>query len=275
MLPFGVVCLLGVSGTHALAAPPQRIHGEIGAGGVYKLPGNIHRIPAAARDAGPADPSLALPRITLHLAMTSSQQTQLKTLLRAQQTRGNSRYHKWLTPEQFAERFGASESDIQKISAWLENQGFSDIEVARSRTSISFSGMAAQAEAAFGTALHRFRVNGTVHYANLTDPVLPAALKGIVEGIRGLNDFHPKPHAIRRQAAFRPRFTSSVTGSTFLTPGDFATIYDVNPIYNSGLDGTGETIAVAGQSDIQLSDIEAFRSAAGLPFNDPQVTLFG
>jgi subtilase family serine protease len=274
-LPFGLICLLGVYSATAMGAPPERIHGNIGGGGVYTVPGNVHSIPAAAQDTGAADPSLVLPRITMHLAMTSAQQADLKTLLQAQQTRGDSQYHKWLTPEQFADRFGLNESDIQKLSAWLEDQGFSDIEVARSRTAISFSGTAAQVETSFGTTLHQFNVNGTTHYANLTGPVLPAALKGIVEGIRGLNNFHPKPHLLRRRAALQPHFSSSITGNTFLSPGDFATIYDVNPIYNSGLDGTGQTIAVTGQSDIALTDIENFRTAAGLPPNDPQVILNG
>ncbi|HEX7363453.1 MAG TPA: S53 family peptidase [Bryobacteraceae bacterium] len=271
-LVLGLICLAG--GCRAEAAPPQRIQGAIG-GGVYRLPGNIHRIPAAAQDTGPADPSLVLPRITLHLAMTAAQKSDLQALVRAQQTRGSAEYHHWLNPEQFAERFGANPTDIQKIGAWLESQGFSDVEASRSRTSISFSGTAEQVQEAFGTTLHRIEVNGAVHYANLKNPVLPAALKGMVEGIRGLNNFHPKPHAIRKRAGFRPRFTSSISGGTHLTPADFATIYDINPIYNSGIDGTGETIAVAGQSDIQLPDIAAFRTAAGLPANDPQVVLAG
>lgn len=213
--------------------------------------------------------------MTIHLSMTPSQQSALNALLAAQQTPGNSEYHKWLTPEQFAARFGANGADIQKIVSWLQNQGFSDVEVARGRNAISFSGTAQQVETTFGTTLHGFSVNGAAHYANLTDPVLPAALQGIVEGIRGLNNFHPKPHLVRRRAGFQSHFTSSITGSTFLTPGDFATIYDIDPVYNSGIDGSGVTIAVAGQSDIQLSDIEAFRSAAGLPPSDPTVVLGG
>jgi subtilase family serine protease len=52
-------------------------------------------------------------------------------------------------------------------------------------------------------------------------------------------------------------------------PGDFAKIYDVP----SALDGTGQTIAVVGQTDISNSDIDAFRSAAGLSVNDPTVKL--
>jgi subtilase family serine protease len=264
-------CLLGAASVAIYAAPPARIRGNIESTSTFILKGNVHPIPAAARDEGPVEPSLNLSRITLHFAMTSAQQADLHALLEAQQTRGSSQYHKWLTPEQFADRFGVSQSDVDKITNWLESQGFSDIEVSRSRTSVSFSGNAAQVEQVFGTTLHRFDINGISHYANISNPVMPAALQGVVLGIRGLNDFRPKP----RVRPFRPRFTSSITGNTFLTPGDFATIYDLKPVYNGGIDGTGRAIAVAGQSDIHLADIEAFRAAAGLPANDPQIVLFG
>jgi subtilase family serine protease len=273
-LAAALVCFL-MSVCAAAAAPPQRVHGPIGYGGVYRLPGNVHRVPARAQDAGPADPSLLLPRITLHLAMSAEQRSDLQKLLRVQQTRGSGQYHHWLTPEQFAERFGANPSDLDRMHTWLESQGFTDIQTTRGRTSISFAGTAQQVQDAFGTTLHRIDVNGRMHYANLSDPVLPVALKGMVQSIRGLNDFRPKPRAIRKRAEFRPHFTSRVSGATYLTPADFAIIYDVNPLYNSGLDGTGETIAVPGQTDIQLSHIQAFRSAAGLPPNDPQIVLTG
>ncbi|MGH9436545.1 MAG: S53 family peptidase [Terriglobia bacterium] len=274
LVTLGSICLLAGSGLWASAAPPQRIRGRISSRGVYALPGNIHRIPATAHDLGPVRSSLDLPRITLHLSMTPEQQSQLKGLLAAQQMRG-SQYHKWLTPQQFGQRFGANESDIGKISTWLADQGFGDIEVARGQSAISFSGTAEQVEAAFGTTLHRLVVNGTAHYANLKNPLLPRALKGVVGAIRGLNNFRPEPRALRRRAALRPRSNSGDSGEDLLSPANFAEIYDLNPVYNSGIDGTGETIAVAGQSDIQLSDIQEFRTAAGLSPNDPQVVVSG
>jgi uncharacterized protein (TIGR03437 family) len=63
-------------------------------------------------------------------------------------------------------------------------------------------------------------------------------------------------------------------GSThYLGPGDIATIYDITPLYNAGFTGTGQKIAIAGQTDFNMSDIEEFRSFFGLPPNDPTVLL--
>ena len=138
----------------------------------------------------------------------------------------------------------------------------------RSRTEIFFGGTAAQIQSALHTEIHRFVVNGKNHFANLTEPSIPTAFAGMVLGFRNLDDFRP-------QSRIRPvpHFTSSMSGDHFLAPGDFATIYDLNPLYSSGFDGTGETIAVVGDSAINVADINAFRSAAGLPQNEPLVMV--
>jgi subtilase family serine protease len=236
------------------------------------LTGNMHPLAAASADQGEADASLTLPRITIHFKRTAAQEADLTRLLQSQQDRSSGSYHKWLTEAQFANRFGVSDSDLQKVTAWLQSAGFTDVEASKDHTSVSMSGTAAQAQYALRTSIHRYILNGASHYANSSDPVLPKALEGMVAGIRGLTDFHPRPRGIR---VSHPRFTSSISGNIYMAPADFATIYDVQTLYNSGIDGTGQKIAIPGQSDIQLSNIDAFRAAAGLSPNDPQVILTG
>ncbi len=137
--------------------------------------------------------------------------------------------------------------------------------VSASGNRISFSGSVARVEAAFQTELHRFKVDGESHFANATELSLPAALSGMVLSLRGLDDFRPRP----RFRAASPQFTSSLSGNHFLTPDDFATIYDLKALYAAGISGSGRKIAVVGQTPINLADIRAFRSAAGLPASDP------
>ncbi|HEY6292081.1 MAG TPA: S53 family peptidase [Terriglobia bacterium] len=209
----------------------------------------------------------------MEFKLTSGQQAALDTLLQQQQDPTSSSYHRWLTPEQYADRFGLTTSDLAKVVSWLQDMGFSIDETARSRTWVAFSGDADQVEASFHTSIHHYVMNGAAHYANATEPSLPAALAPVVLAIRSLSNFRPKPQLIRRRviASPNPRFTSSVSGNYYLAPADFATIYDVQSLYNAGITGAGEKIAVMGQTDIVLSDIEEFRSAAGLPANDPTV----
>jgi len=269
-----VLCVLLSAPESSLRAAeaPRRIYNEIKNDKVFSLTGSTKPMLALAQDQGEVSSAQALPRMALHFAMTSQQREDLDQLLRQQQTRGAAQFHKFLTPEEYGARFGPNSADVAKVSAWLESQGFSDVQVARSRTFISFAGTAAHAQTAFHTAIHRYSLNGETHYANVSDPLLPKALEGMVESVRGLHDFRMKPRGVRK---FRPRFTSSISGNHFLAPGDFAVIYNVQPLYQSGFDGTGVKIAVAGQSDIQLSDIRAFRAAAGLTPNDPTILLTG
>ena len=105
--------------------------------------------------------------------------------------------------------------------------------------------------------------------------VLPSAFAQTVSQISGLTDFHPKPRYVRAQ----PQFTcgsgclNGDAGQHFISPGDDAVIYDINPLYTAGITGTGQTIGIAGQTDIVMADITSFRSAAGLPANNPTVFL--
>jgi subtilase family serine protease len=65
--------------------------------------------------------------------------------------------------------------------------------------------------------------------------------------------------------------TSPVTGSHFLAPGDFFTIYDVGPLLSQSINGTGISIAIVGRTDISTSDVATFRSLSGLSANAPQI----
>jgi uncharacterized protein (TIGR03437 family) len=237
--------------------------------------GNVHPKALAAaiagNDQGRVAPSLEMPYITLTLAPSASQQADLEKLLVQQQTPGSPNYQRWLTPEEYGQRFGVSDADLGKITQWLQQQGLQVVSVARGRNWIAASGTAAQAEAAFQTEIHSYLVDGEKHFANASEPSVPAAFASLVKGIRGLNDFRMKPRL--RTSVAKPKYTAGWCDNYCVAPDDFATIYDVTPLYNAGLNGTGQKIAIAGQVEVNLSDIEQFRSMFNLPVNDPQMLL--
>jgi subtilase family serine protease len=277
LLAFTLGCLLACSTVFAANVPARRIHDNLENGRTFLLRGNTSSLASSQNDLGEVEDSFEISKITIHFQMSASQQADLESLLTRQQDRSSGDYHKWLTPEQYAQRFGMNPKDIEKVTEWLQSSGFTDLEVARSKTWISFSGTALQVRNAFSTPIHRYNLNGEKRYANTTDPLLPRALEGMVEGIRGLHNFRPRPRVVTRTTKVDglPRFTSAISGSHFVAPDDFATIYNLRSLYNSGIDGTGQKIAIAGQTDIDLADIRAFRQASGLPPNDPEIVLDG
>ena len=259
-----LVCLLLTAvwcSSISLAVTADRITAPLSAGPRVELKGNVHHQALPRYDAGPVDPATRFGSIMLQTVPTAAQQKALSQLLAEQQNPSSPQYHKWLKPEEWADRFGLSQNDVQRITSWLKGQGFTIQSVARGRNWVVFSGTAGQVASAFGTQIHHFNVKGEVHVANTTAPKIPAALAGIVTGISGLNDFHLRP-----RAKVRPSYYSSVLQAQFLAPGDIATIYDLNPLYSgtTAIDGTGQKLAVIGQTDIYLSDITNFRTGFGL-----------
>ncbi len=242
----------------------------------FLLRGSAHPLARAQNDIGRVSAGTQLKGITIYFKLTAEQKAELDTLVQEQQTPSSAWYHKWLTPTEYANRFGLSDSDIAKIETWLEQQGFAIDHVSNSHNSISFSGTVGQAESAFQTEIHSYKVDGETHFANATEISVPSALAAVVLSVRNLDDFRPKPQVRFRKSqpgTAQPNFTSGQSGAHYLTPGDVTTIYDIKAAYNAGYTGTGQSIAVVGQSEIDVSDIEDFQNAAGLTVKDPTLVL--
>jgi subtilase family serine protease len=265
-LPFSILSILILSlllSSLSFAAQPDRITSPIASGQLIQLSARVPMKAQPQFDQGAVDPSLKLSYMTLLTVPSPSQQQAINQLLAQQQDRHSALYHKWLTPEQYADRFGLSPNDIQKLTIWLQSQGFTVLSVARSHNFIVFSGTAAQAQTAFQTQIHNFNTNGQTNFSNITPISIPAALSGVVTGIRGLSNFRAKSFIQHK----KPQYTYSEDGNEFaaLAPGDLETIYDIGPLYSGGFNGTGQKLAVVGQTDVYLADLNDFRSGFGLP----------
>ncbi len=305
-LPLCLFCLANVVSMPALArspAPAARIVDQIDADQLVTLKGNTLPVANAENDLGRVNPNLAMTNVVLVLTRSPELQAAFDSFVAAQYDASSPDYHRWLQPAEVGERFGPSLADITTLSNWLAGQGFSVAGVSKDRMTIRFSGTAAQVETAFHLEMHNFSVRGEKHIANMSDPQIPAALAPVVAGVKGLHDFRPRPlHRLGGTATFNSQIgkwqrnsasslltnPSALTASTGaphpdfgittgsgssavleedVAPYDFATIYNVLPLWNAStpINGTGQTIAVVGTTDIDLTDVSTFRSAFGLP----------
>jgi subtilase family serine protease len=254
------------------AQPKDRVTSFIDDEQRVTLGGNLHPLALAQYDAGVVAPDYPMQHMLLTLLPDATQQDALNQLLDAQHNPESPYYHQWLTPEQFAERFGVSETDAAQIGGWLQDHGMEVEEVTAGRRSIVFSGTAAQVESAFHTQIHTYKIGDELHHANAKDPEIPAALAHVVGGVVSLHDFRSQPmHGLVRKPA--PDFTAS--GLYYLAPADFATIYDLDPLYQQSINGNGQSIAIVGRSNIHIADVRQFRTSFGLPANDPQIIVNG
>lgn len=123
-----LACLFPIG---VLFAQQSRIATRIDNGQTMLLHGHVRPEARAQYDQGSVEPTFVLPTVTLHLKPSAQQRSALEQLLAEQQDPTSANYHKWLTPEQYADRFGVSADDLQKITEWLQSQGFTISNVAR------------------------------------------------------------------------------------------------------------------------------------------------
>jgi len=258
---------------------PARVTQAVDPENRVTLRGNTHPLARPEFDQGAAPDSLATERMLLVLKRSTEQETALRKFLDAQQTKSSANYHLWLTPEQFGQQFGPADADIQAVTNWLTSQGFQINRVAAGRTVIEFSGTAGAVRQALHTEIHKYVVSGEEHWANASDPQIPAALTPVVAGFASLNNFTKKPmhHGLAAYSKstttgqVKPLLTAPVNGTTYyaLGPTDFGTIYNVSPLWSAGTNGTGQTIAVVGQTNINPQDVDDFRTLFGIKALSP------
>jgi len=253
---------------------PDRITSTIDDQVRVTLVGNRHPLARAEFETGAVPPDQRMERMILTLRIDAAREKALDQLIAEQQNPHSPRYHQWLTPEKFAQEFGVSEHDLAQIVGWLRGHGMEVEEIARGRRSLLFSGTVEQVEAAFHTAMRAYNVGGEVHYANATDPEIPRALAGVVGGVVALHDFRSKPAHTAVKPIPVPQANMS-NGAHYLAPADFATIYDVAPLYQNSINGTGQSVAVVARCNIHISDVSTFRSFFGLTANNPTIVVNG
>ena len=276
------VSILALSCGHAAAQTtniPARITQAVDENNLVVLKGNVHPLARAEFDQGAVADEQPLNRMLLLLQRSADQESALRQLFDDQQSKSSPNYHAWLTPEQFGKQFGPADVDVQAVTQWLTLQGFTGINIGPGRQVIEFSGTSGQVRNTFRTEIHRFVIGGKEYTANTADPQIPAALVPVVAGVVSLHSFPPKSYArilgqFRRtlgKTGLEPLFTfpNPFNGQNFyaLGPGDFATIYNSKPLIAAGNDGTGQTIAIVGETNLNVQDVQQFRKMFALPAN--------
>jgi subtilase family serine protease len=256
-------------------AQPKRIVQPVNNSDRFKMTGQLHPLARGEYDKGPADPSMKLSRLTLVLKKSEQQSAELNRLLVDLQDPKSPNYHRWLTPEVYADRFGLNPADLSQIAHWLESQGLKVTSVARARNAITVTGTVGRIENAFHTEIRKYVIAGEAHYANATEPSLPRAFESSVLAIHGLHNFRLQAHHVMApkrlsaRAGTRPQYTDASSGGHYLAPDDYATIFDINALYSSGIDGSSQTIVIVGQTDIDPSHLNTFRETFGM--SDPSL----
>ncbi|HUY26070.1 MAG TPA: S53 family peptidase [Candidatus Binataceae bacterium] len=206
--------------------------------------------------------------LRMRISLALHNQDALRKLIAAQQDPSSPEYHQWLTPDQFAARFGPTQSELSMVSAWLTGKGFTVESASASKRAIVFSGPASLAESVFKVKIHTDE-SGKL-FVNLGDPSIPASIAPLVGSIEGLSNIlraHPNLK-FAPAATASPNVTIGSSGTHF-GPNDLYTFYDQTPPTNSSVDGTGAAcIALIEVSDFDNQSVDAFDTQFGIePIN--------
>ena len=232
-------------------------------------------------DRGEASPATELHNVRLVIQRSAQQVAALDKLMAEQLDRSSPNYHRWLTPAQFNKLYGLADSDAAAIELWLQSHGLKVESV--TATDIAFSGSVPRVEEALRTSIHTFVTpSGEQFLSNTTEPTIPAAFSKVISGIAFLSTLQPRSYAVHGpsgkydsqaqrlapvdSAAIQAHPDLTVNGSfLYVVPADAATIYDTPNNYNlaftsgTSYTGTGATIGIGGDSNIQTSTVVSYR----------------
>src|SRR5215467_10448785 len=230
------------------------------------LRGNTRPEATLTNDRGPVANNFALEHMLHQLKRSPEQEQALQQFIEELNTTDSPNFYRWLTAQEFGEKFGVAKSDLNLITAWLESHGFRVNVVYPSGMLIDFSGTAAQVRQAFQTEIHHLVVRGEKHVSNVSDPQIPAALVSVVAGIVSLHDFRPNTMHKMHQPRSQFTFADPLGGTNYaVVPADLAKIYNLNPLFNAGVSGQGQTIVLIEDTDVfTAADWSTFRSTFGL-----------
>ena len=205
------------------------------------LAGNTRPEANARYDRGAVADTFRMDHMFLQLRRSPQAEQALQQYIEQQNDPKSPNYHHWLTPQEIGQRYGLAPEDMATITGWLRSHGFTVNLVYPNGMVIDFSGTAGEVRKAFHTSIHRLDVDGSQHIANMSDPLIPAALAPAVVGIVSLNDFRPHPMHTKMKTDFSPGGTCGPLGAPCekVVPADLATIYNLSPLFSGRRHRTG------------------------------------
>ena len=210
-------------------------------------------------------------QVTVTVALNLSNRDELEQLVQSVYTRGSPTYHQFLTPQQFRQRFGPSAATLAAVTKHYQALGMTVTQTATAQLHVTGSADAIGRE--FAVELHAYQVPASNtgksfrYMAPVGEAQVSTAVASSVHSVLGL-DTRPRfaPHSRRSPPRFQARNDAPNTPNApgVWTVQDFAIYYDVNPLYNKGLDGKGETIGIVTLASFTPSDAFAYWNSLGL-----------
>jgi subtilase family serine protease len=276
-----------IAGSARAQGPRQMVREKIDETRMITLTGNVHAAARSSNDRGRVNDEERFEHLLILLKRDPDTEAALKAHIEALHNPASPEFHKWLSAEEIGSRFGVNPEDSSAVQQWLRSHGFTVNQQYKNGLVLDVSASSRQIREAFHTEMHDLVLpNGDKHVAAMRDPQIPAALEPVIAGVTRLHDFRPQPRLHRsrgqnpaKQISFdtqsgrwksqqtASRFNVPIQGFTFnvVAPFDFATIYNLTPLWQAGFTGKGVTIALIEDTDVaNPQDWTTFRKNFGM-----------
>jgi subtilase family serine protease len=220
---------------------------------------------------------------TMHVTVTlrARNAAALQAYATAVSTPGSSVYRRFLTPAQFARRFGPTEQTLRAVEASLRAHGLNPARASASHLSIQLTAASGAVARAFDVSFaHVALRTGTVATVNREAPAVDASVAPDLQAVLGLSTLsQAKPLLVRAHAAGvahatrphvvtggpQPCSTASTTGARNggYTADQIASAYGLTGLYGAGDTGAGQTVAVLELEPYESADIAAYQACYG------------
>lgn len=248
-----VVASLVLSNTSAIrAASPFGKSGHR-----YLIPGQLSSL---LKRRSPIHATQTDARLDLSIGLNVRNPDELDRLIVSQNDPNSSLYHSYITPQEFTQRFGPTQSTIDAVEAYLRSQKLDVGTVSSNHLLIQASGSVQNVEQAFNVRISDYAMDGRTIYAPTDEPSVPASLAGMILNVSGLDNIARYHRSSQPLAGAKPR--PGPSGG--LTPGEIRTAYDINPLISGGTNGSGQTVGIFELDGYKASDVNAYLNYYGL-----------
>ncbi|HEX5226459.1 MAG TPA: S53 family peptidase [Bryobacteraceae bacterium] len=238
----------------------------------------------AAIDRGPLTARAAARPVSFTIALKLSNLGDAEKLNEAIYNPGAAEFHQFLTADDFARRFAPSDADVARVTSALAKYGLKAERT--TATTLKVTGLPSSVERAFQVNLHSFEVAargkaaGYTYHAPTGRSIVPSEIADAVTAVIGLSNkpamqpqFRVAPSNIHAAQTATAAKASTINPPGLLTVSDFASYYDVNPLYKKGFTGAGRTIGIMTFAAFTPSDAFAYWNAVGLTVNPNRISI--
>jgi subtilase family serine protease len=210
-------------------------------------------------------------QVTVDFVLKVKNKDQLAQYIKDTATRGSRHYRDYLSVKEFKDNFAPSSGDVLVVTKYLQSFGIST-SVYNDNLVVTATGTVAQFNKALNVELQNASYKGKSFHGTKKQPSAPRNVADSILCILGLSDYSNLTSHAEKQAVKIPANSDNALPGGGLSPQDLIKRYNVQPLYDKGATGAGQTIGIVTLADFVPQDAYDFWKTAGINVKPNRIT---